>query len=71
MDKPNFCESIHKGKSKEEIKKGLNQKWIEIINGCILNENTTTDYQKSDKHGITTMSKNQTCSANLNKRGAE
>lgn len=71
MDKPNFCESIHKGKNEEEIKRGLNQKWIEIINSCVFKGFPTTDYQNSDKHSITTISKNQTCSANLNQRGAE
>lgn len=71
MDKPDFCESIYKGKNKEEIKRGLNQKWVEIINSCVSQKNynnSTSDYQKSDKQSKKEKSKNQTCSANLIKR---
>ena len=69
MKKPNFCESIYKGKTEEEIKRGLNQKWVEIINSCVSQKNynnSTFGYLKADNQDIKEKSKNQTCSANLN-----
>lgn len=69
-----FTQSIFKGKTEEEIRTDFNKKWIEIINNCtykIGKENRKSSIQQSDKHGIIALTENQTCSANLENRGAE
>ncbi|MBE6715618.1 MAG: hypothetical protein E7573_01710 [Ruminococcaceae bacterium] len=69
-----FTQSIFKGKTEDEISTDFNKKWIEIINNCaykISKETPKRSLQQSDKHGIISLTENQTCSANLEKRGAE
>ena len=69
-----FTQSIFKGKTEDEIRVNFNKKWIEIINNCTYKtrkENTKSSLQQSDKHGIMALAENQTCSANLENRGAE
>ncbi len=69
-----FIQSIFKGKTEEEIRTAFNGKWIEIINNCtykISKETPKRSLQQSDKYGIIAVTENQTCSANLENRGAE
>ena len=69
-----FTQSIFKGKTKDEIRTVFNRKWIEIINNCTYKtrkEKQNSSLQQSDKHDIIALTENQTCSANLENRGAE
>lgn len=69
-----FTQSIFKGKTEEEIRTDFNKKWIKIINNCtykIGKENRNSSLLQSDKHGIISLTENQTCYANLENRGAE
>lgn len=64
-------QNIFKGQTEEEIKKAFNNKWLEIIKNCTYkkrNETQENGLHRSGSSDIMSLTENQTCSANHEKR---
>ena len=62
----NPCVSVFKGKDDKEIKSEFNNRWIQILKSCSVNNFKNVDktyFQSSDKHGTISSVTTNTCSA--------